>query len=217
MIFVFYQPDQFRWLADILVKSIAACFYGPASGVYGLAMNAQTANLFEELKEGAILFIATGICHAIGEYASGAKRTDKFEGVTAEGEHARMTLLKRRLTKESLPAVYARLRNTWYSQRPKRQRANLRMLLKRVRRQVGWDKRLTQDTVKTIVHDPYAKSIEDLRALSDYEDSDRDDGEIQVLDNDNGHSILIEDTMEPDEDSDDGGGQSDGEAAGEEF
>lgn len=71
-------------MADVLVKGIAACFYGPANAVYGMARNAQTTNLFDDLKEGAVLFVATGICHSIGEYASGSKRTDKFDGVTAE-------------------------------------------------------------------------------------------------------------------------------------
>jgi Domain of unknown function (DUF6532) len=52
-----------------------------------MARNSKTAYYFEGLSDNSVIIVCTMIYHALTEYASGDKKTMKFEGKDVECEY----------------------------------------------------------------------------------------------------------------------------------
>ena len=84
------QPPKQRFLAKVIARGIACTFY--ARGQQGMARNSKTASYFEGLSDNSVIIVCTMIYHALiyyalTEYASGDKKTMKFEGKDVECEY----------------------------------------------------------------------------------------------------------------------------------
>jgi Domain of unknown function (DUF6532) len=73
-----------RFLADIIIKSIAEAFYG--KGRYGLALYHATERYFIPLPGTVVVVCCTQVYQAISEYESGQRKITRFEEGNLEGK-----------------------------------------------------------------------------------------------------------------------------------
>lgn len=118
-----------------------------------------------------MVLVTTGIHHAIREYEKGHRITLRFEGAVAESMYIgllRSSPLMALLNNEQytdylvdLLATYRRVRHTWEDQVAERRERILQIILGRVKRYAGYDRKLELDNTSPVAN-PFKDSLADL-------------------------------------------------------
>lgn len=156
MVLVDIQPNSHRFLAEIIVKSIAAVFF--IGDRNALGRKSLTRKYFEPLTGRVVVFISTCIQHALREHEYGTRTVIRFEGLEVDSKLRSAYLLD--LTYYLLD-TYKRLETTWNAQIKPRQKAILSIIRTKVLRQAGLDENCNKDAVLPI-ENPMYNSLDDL-------------------------------------------------------
>ena len=160
------QPTERRFLADVIVKSIAGMFFASKAS---LGRYHVTKGLFKPLPAEVVIFATALIHHAIGEFATGIFKNERLEEGTLERMYtADVTLSYVRLELISL-VTHRRITATWNAQSLQRQTVILSILRRRIVQQVGWEESEAIHQTDA-VSNPFNDSLDDLQGLMEFND-----------------------------------------------
>ena len=131
-------------------------------------MKRETALMFDPIRGATVVFVATGIHHALHEYhATGRKVVSRFDNTTSYSAETSILIWRSILFANCYATgTYQRMQATWEDQVKDRQDRILEMIREKVVRQVGLHH---QDipTSTAPVSNPYSQCLDDLNDLED--------------------------------------------------